>query len=362
MDWRIWTGFIVFVLIAVTLDLVVFHRGNKTPKFKDAVGWTLVWTTLACLFGGVIWFLYERFPDADFTEEARALSGYQAAIQYFSCWLLEQSLSLDNVFVIALVFASFRVPKHYQHRVLFWGILGAIVLRGTMIVVGAALVQQAGWILYVFGALLLFSAAKMLFSKHEEEIPVEKRLLVRMARKIVPVTKEFHEEKFFVKMDGRWYATPLFLTLLLVEGSDVVFAVDSVPAAFAVSQDAFIIFTANAFAIFGLRSLYFVLLTMLDRFRYLQLGLVVILAYVGVKILLKEVIHGYHLEEEANWFSLSFIFVTLGASLIISWLADKREAGGPRDLLKKVSADSETLTPDESSEGGPTVGEERIDT
>jgi tellurite resistance protein TerC len=163
-------------------------------------------------------------------------------------------------------------------------------------------------------------------------------------------------------VDGRWFATPLFLTLLLVEGSDVIFAVDSVPASFAVSQDPFIIFTANAFAIFGLRSLYFILLTMLDRFRYLQLGLVVILAYVGVKILLKEVIHGHHLEEQANWFSLAFIVFTLGASLIISWIADKREAGGARDLLKKVSADSETLTPEESSEGAPTADEERIDT
>jgi tellurite resistance protein TerC len=232
-----------------------------------------------------------------------------------------------------------------------------------MIVLGAALVKEAGWILYVFGALLLFSAAKMLFSKHEEEIPVEKHLLVRIARKIIPVTNEFHEEKFFVKMDGRWFATPLFLTLLLVEASDVIFAVDSVPAAFAVSKDPFIIFTANAFAIFGLRSLYFVLLTMLDRFRYLQFGLVVILAYVGIKILLKEVvIHNYHLEEEANWFSLAFIVVTLGASLIISWIADKREAGGPSDILKEVGADSDKIAPDDSIDRGtPGDREERID-
>ncbi|HEV7283014.1 MAG TPA: TerC family protein [Pirellulaceae bacterium] len=340
MDWRIWAGFIVFVLIAVTLDLVVFHRGNKTPKFKDAVGWTLLWTTMACLFGGVIWLLYERFPDANFSEEARALTGHQAAVQYFSCWLLEQSLSLDNVFVIALVFASFRVPKQYQHRVLFWGILGAIVMRGAMIGLGAYLVERFEWILYVFGALLLVSAAKLLFTKHEEEIPVEKHILVRLARKVMPVTNQFHEESFFVRVDGRLFATPLFLALILVEASDVLFAIDSVPAAFAVSREAFIIFTANAFAIFGLRSLYFVLLTMLDRFRYLQFGLVVILAYVGVKILLKEVLHSYHLEEEATWFSLAFIGLTLAASLLVSWITDKREAGGPSDVLKEVQDES----------------------
>lgn len=340
MDWRIWAAFVVFVLIAVTLDLVVFHRGNKTPKFKDAVGWTLLWTTMACLFGGVIWFLYERFPDANFSEEARALSGHQAAVQYFSCWLLEQSLSLDNVFVIALVFASFRVPKQYQHRVLFWGILGAIVMRGAMIGLGAYLVERFEWILYVFGALLLISAGKLLFTKHEEEIPVEKHLLVRLARKVMPVTNQFHEESFFVRLDGRLFATPLFLALILVEASDVLFAIDSVPAAFAVSREAFIIFTANAFAIFGLRSLYFVLLTMLDRFRYLQFGLVVILAYVGVKILLKEVIHSYHLEEESTWFSLAFIGLTLAVSLLVSWIVDKREAGGRSEALKEVETNS----------------------
>lgn len=347
MDWRIWAGFVVFVLVAVTLDLVVFHRGNKAPKFKDALGWTFVWTTLACLFAGVIWFLYERFPDDGFSENARALSGKQAVLQYFSCWLLEQSLSLDNVFVIALVFASFRVPKHYQHRVLFWGILGAIVMRGTMIGLGTVLVERFEWILYVFGALLLVSAAKLLFSKHEEEIPVEKHILVRLARRVMPVTNQFHEEHFFVKLDGRWFATPLFLALLLVEASDVLFAVDSVPAAFAVSQDAFIIFTANAFAIFGLRSLYFVLLTMLDRFRFLQFGLVVILAYVGVKIMLKDVLHSYHLEDEATWFSLAFIGLTLGASLLISWIVDLRKKGDRSDhVLKDMEAESEAPAPD----------------
>lgn len=359
MDWRIWAGFIAFVLVAVTLDLFVFHRGRKAPRFKDAVGWTLFWMVFACVFGGVLWFLYERLPESWLPEEP--LSGREASIQYFSCWLLEQSLSLDNVFVIALVFASFRVAKHEQHRVLFWGILGAIVLRGTMILLGAWLVERFEWILYVFGALLLFSAGKMLFAKHEEEIPVEKHLLVRIARRIIPITNKFHEEKFFVKMDGKWFATPLFLTLLLVEASDVVFAVDSVPAAFAVSKDPFVIFTANAFAIFGLRSLYFVLLTMLDRFRYLQFGLVVILAFVGVKILLKDYVEEY-LGEASAWVSLGFIVVTLAVSLIVSWIADKREAGGPSDVLKQVEEDSDTIASDDAARGGtPGDREERID-
>jgi tellurite resistance protein TerC len=306
----IWIIFILFIFLVVALDLGVFHRELRAPTIRDAVTWTLVWVGLAIFFNLFIYFLYQY--DWTWAKVGTVhLTGAQAATHYFLAWVLEKSLSVDNIFVIAMIFAYFRVPLELQHRVLFWGILGAVILRGVMIGAGVVLINRFDWITYLFGAFLLYTAIRMLLLRHETVEP-EENSMVKLARRWVPVTGEFHGKHFFARIDGRLVATPLFLALLMVESSDVMFAVDSVPAVFAVTRDPFIIFTSNMFAILGLRSLYFVLACYMERFRYLKQALVFILVYVGIKMLL---VHHYPIP---NLVSLAFIVGILAVGVLAS--------------------------------------------
>lgn len=265
----IWAGFGAFILFMLALDLGVFHRKSHTVSFREALTWTGVWVTLASAFGWWIW--RDR--------------GSQAGVEFFTGYLIELSLSADNVFVFALIFSYFAVPKEYQHKVLFWGVLTALILRFVMIWAGAALINNFSWVIYVFGAFLVFTGLKMILKKDEEMHP-EQNPVVRWFTRLVPVTKEWHGDKFTVKIDGRRMATPLMVVLVCVEISDVVFAVDSIPAIFAVTRDPFIVFTSNVFAIMGLRSLYFVLAGAIEKFHLLKTGLGIVLAFVGAKMLL----------------------------------------------------------------------------
>jgi tellurite resistance protein TerC len=248
--------------------------------------------------------------------DTEQLTGREAALQFFTGYLVEKSLSIDNVFVIAMIFAHFRVPLAEQHRVLFWGIFGAVVLRGMMIFGGIALIERFDWVVYVFGALLIFSAASMLIMRHDNLSP-ESNIMTRLVRRFYPVTTDFHGGHFFVPVDGVRHATPLFLALVLVETSDVTFAIDSIPAIFAITRDPFIVFTSNVFAILGLRSLYFVLAGLMEKFRYLKMSLVFLLAYIGVKMLL---IHHYPIP---NFVSLAVICGILSVGILASILAGK---------------------------------------
>ena len=262
-----WIGFNLFVLALLALDLGVFHRKAHAVTLKEAAGWSVVWVALGVAFGAGIWWLEGKDP----------------ALQYLAGYLIEKSLSVDNIFVIALIFSFFAVPALYQHRVLFWGILGALVMRGALIAAGSLLLSRFHFLVWVFGAFLVFTGVKMAFHDQKELHP-ESNPLVRLARNVFPVTPGYEGQAFFVRRAGRLFATPLFLVLLVVESMDLVFAVDSVPAIFAVTSDPFLVYTSNVFAILGLRSLYFLLAGVMDRFVYLKLGLSVILVFVGLKM------------------------------------------------------------------------------
>lgn len=266
-----WIGFNVFVLALLALDLGVFHRKARTVTVREAAGWSVAWIALGLAFGAGIWWF----------------EGEEPALQYLAGYLIEKSLSVDNIFVIALIFSYFAVPALYQHRVLFWGILGALVMRGALIAAGSLLLSRFHFLVWVFGAFLVFTGVKMAFHDQAELHP-EKNPLVRLARKLFAVTEDYEGQKFFTRRAGRLFATPLFLVLLVVESMDLVFAVDSVPAIFAVTSDPFLVYTSNVFAILGLRSLYFLLAGVMDRFVYLKLGLSVILVFVGLKMALAQ--------------------------------------------------------------------------
>lgn len=280
----VWIGFLLLIAVVVSLDLGVFHKKAHVITLPEALGWTATWVTLALLFNVVIYYLYE-FNPSGWDLDTNQLTGAEAAIQYFTGYLVEKSLSVDNIFVIAMVFAHFHVPLAQQHRVLFWGILGAVILRGVMIFGGVILIERFDWVVYPLGALLIFSAANMLTMRNESEV-LEENAVVRLARRLFPVTTEFHGSRFFVSLNGVRTATPLFLALIFVETSDVMFAIDSIPAIFAITHDPFIVFTSNVFAILGLRSLYFVLAGLIEKFRYLKMSLVFLLAFIGVKMIL----------------------------------------------------------------------------
>mgnify|MGYP000718725130 CR=1 FL=1 len=265
----LWVGFNAFVLIMLALDLGVFHRKAHVLSFKESIAWTVVWVTLALVFNlGVAHYM-----------------GNEKGLEFFTGYVIEKSLSVDNLFVFALLFSYFAVPPLYQHKVLFWGILGALVMRAIMIFLGAALITKFAWIIYVFGAFLILTGIKMIV-KRDEEIHPERNPLVRLFKRFMPVTSDYRGDRFFVKENGVRMATPLFVVLLLVEFSDLIFAVDSIPAIFAVTKDPFIVYTSNVFAILGLRSLYFALAGVMDKFHHLKIGLGVVLCFVGVKMLL----------------------------------------------------------------------------
>ncbi len=265
----LWTGFNLFVLAMLALDLGVFHRKAHVVSLKESLTWTFVWVALALVFNAGLWHF----------------AGSQKALEFFTGYVIEKSLSVDNVFVFALLFSYFAVPPLYQHKVLFWGILGALVMRATMIVLGAALITKFSWVIYLFGGFLILTGIKMIV-KREEQLHPERNPVVRLFKRLMPVTPDYRGDKFFVRENGLLAATPLFVVLLLVEFTDLIFAVDSIPAIFAVTTDPFIVYTSNVFAILGLRSLYFALAGVMDKFHYLKIGLGVVLAFVGVKMLL----------------------------------------------------------------------------
>jgi tellurite resistance protein TerC len=307
-----WAGFVVCVLIFLALDLGVFHRGPHIVKFKEALAWSLLWFALAMVFAGLLahW------------------RGREEAVQFTTGYLIELSLSLDNILVIALIFSAFRVPTQHQHRVLFWGILGALVMRGVMIAVGAALIREFDWVLYVFGVFLVSTGIKMLFAEKGNVEP-EKTLAVRFLRRIFPVAPQFQGEKFFTRLDRQFALTPLALVLVLVETTDLIFAVDSVPAVFAITKKAFIVFTSNVFAILGLRSLYFLLAGAIGHFRYLKIGLSVVLVFIGAKMLLDP-----H-DQPSKWFQMqipttvslllvaAILLVSIALSVTAAWREKK---------------------------------------
>lgn len=301
-----WIGFLILVFILLALDLGVFNRRSHVISTREAAGWTTLWVSLSLAFSVFIYFAYENnWIDSQ-------MGGTEAAIDYLTGYLVEQSLSMDNIFVIALIFAYFKVPEQYQHRVLFWGILGALFFRGVMIAFGIVLLQQFQWMIYVFGVFLLYSAYKMLTSN--EEVHPNKNPTIRLLRKYFPITKSYYGDQFFVRLRHIRAGTPLFVALVMVETTDIMFAFDSIPAIFAITTDPFLVFTSNIFAILGLRSLYFVLANMLNRFVYLKYSLVFILVFVALKMMAHEFVH------LPGWVSLAVIFLTLSTGVVASLL------------------------------------------
>lgn len=321
----VWIIFFALYMGVLALDLVILHRESKEMSVRQALGWTLVWILVALSFSALVYGVYEHHW-FDWGRAPGAPRGADAAIQYITGYLLEWSLSVDNIFVIAVIFTYMKIPPQFQYRVLFWGIVGAIVLRGAMIAAGSALIHAFDWMFYVFGAILLLSAARMLKSEDEQFDP-GKSVLVRLARRLYPVTEQLDGERFFTTVDGARAATPLFVTLLLVDFADVVFAVDSIPAIFAVTQEPFIVFTSNAFAILGLRSLYFAIAGLMMMFKYIKFSLIFILAFVGVKMML------HHHMEIPHAISLGVILGFLLIGIVASlWVSRRESATGAVDL------------------------------
>lgn len=312
----IWIGFTVFVLAMLALDLGVFHRKAHAVSLKESLTWTAVWVALALVFNAGVWHY----------------AGSQKALEFFTGYLIEKSLSVDNIFVFALLFSYFAVPLKYQHKVLFWGILGALVMRAVMIGAGVVLITRFSWIIYLFGAFLILTGIKMIV-KREEEIHPERNPVVGWFKRLMPVTSDYREDRFFVRENGIRMATPLFVVLLLVEFTDLIFAVDSIPAIFAVTTDPFIVYTSNVFAILGLRSLYFALAGVMDKCHYLKLGLGVVLTFVGVKMLLAH--SPYQID---TLVSLGVIVTVLAVSIVASWLRPRRSgASAPPAVQPRVN-------------------------
>jgi tellurite resistance protein TerC len=294
-----WIGFNVFVLALLLLDLGVFHRQDHAIGVKEATIWTVIWISLALLFNAAIYFY----------------AGPEPALQFLTGYLIEKSLSVDNIFVFVMLFSYFAVPVEYQHRVLFWGILGALVMRGLLIGVGAFLIEQFHWIIYIFGAFLIFTGLRMAFQKEEKDIQVESNVMVKMLRRVIPITEGYHGHDFFVRQAGRLFATPLLVVLFVVETTDLIFALDSIPAIFAVTTNAFLVYTSNVFAILGLRSLYFLLAGVVTKFRFLKLGLSAVLAFVGMKMLVEGF---YHIPIALSLGVIAAILaISIGASLLL---------------------------------------------
>ena len=299
-DYVSWIIFAVIVGGLLFVDLFVFHRKAHAVRMKEAGIWVAVWVSLGLAFGG--WIFLTR--------------GTTSGAEYLAGYLIEYSLSMDNVFVFAVLFAYFGVPPQYQHRLLFWGVLGAIVFRAIFILAGTALLESFHIVIYIFGALLLFTAWRMITAGTENVDP-SKNPVLRLLRRFIPVTDDFQGQRFFTRIDGRLWATPLFAALVVVETSDIMFAIDSVPAILAITTDTFIVFTSNAFAIMGLRSLYFLLAGLIERFEYLKYGLAALLAFAGIKMLLSDLVH------IDVWLSLGIIVAILVVSVVVSLIATR---------------------------------------
>jgi tellurite resistance protein TerC len=319
----IWLGFLAVVLVCLALDLGVFHREARVVRAREAFMWTGVWVTLAVLFSFAVYYAYANPHSVAGPVDLHDYGPLEAVQLYFTAYLVEYSLSLDNIVVMALIFTHFCVPLSLQHRVLFWGVLGAIVMRFGFIVAGSALLSEISWVSYVFGGLLLLSAARMLFSKEGEFAP-EKNIWVRGLRRMLPVHDDFEGSSFFTRRDGRMHATRLFIVLLLVEGSDLIFAVDSIPAALAITSDPFLVFTSNIFAVMGLRSLYFALAPLIERFRYLKISLVFLLGFVGAKLLLHDYVE----------IDPSTTLMVIGATILFGVLASVFRGGGAPEQVR----------------------------
>ncbi|MNS43193.1 Inner membrane protein alx [compost metagenome] len=311
----VWICFLTAILLFLALDLGVF---NKTPHIissKEAGKWTGIWVTLSFLFSGVIYWLYSN----NYIANPDSLKPIDASMKFVTGYLIELSLSIDNIFVIAIIFAAFRIPQKYQHRVLFWGILGAIVFRGLMIYFGVLLIHKFTWTAYVFGAFLIYTAMKMLFTGEDEKFQPKKSFIYKSLKKIMPISNHIDEEHFFVRRRHITAATPLFVALVVIEVMDVVFAIDSVPAILAITSDPFLVFSSNIFAILGLRSMYFFLSHMLDKFAHLEYSLIAILTFVGLKMLLHDYI------KLPEWVSLAFIAISLLVGILVSIKMSKKD-------------------------------------
>lgn len=305
----VWIIFIACVIVFLALDLGVFHKEDHVVKSKEASMWTAIWVTTAFAFSGVIYWLFS----SGLIDNPTGLTANDAVLKYITGYLIELSLSIDNVFVIAVIFTAFQIPPVYQHRVLFWGILGAIVFRAFMILFGVALITKFDWVIYVFGVFLLFTAFKMLKSDEHSFNP-KNSFVFKQLKKVYPMTTTISGHDFFVTKSGVKAATPLFVALVVIELTDILFALDSIPAILAITADPFIVFSSNILAILGLRSMYFLISRMLQKFRFINYSLVVILAFVGVKMLL------VHHVKFPEWVSLSVISVSLVSGVLASLL------------------------------------------
>lgn len=299
-----WIAFNVAIISILALDLGIFHRSAHVVSFKEAGIWSAIWVTLALLFNVGIYFY----------------AGSERALEFLTGYLVEYSLAVDNIFVFLLIFEAFAVPLVYRHRVLFWGILGALIMRGTFILLGAYLIERFHWILYFFGAFLVITAVRMFLEGEEQEVDVEENVAVRVVRRFFPITKEYRGESFTVREAGKLFATPLLVVLAVIEVSDLIFAVDSIPAIFSITQDPFLVYTSNVFAILGLRSMYFLLDGVIQRFYYLRPALSVILGFIGVKMLLMDI---YHVPIAV---SLGVIVLVLVTAIVASILFPKADA------------------------------------
>lgn len=305
-----WVAVLAVILVMLAIDLFA-HRDAHVVGMREAAVWSGVWVTLGLAFGAIVWWVW----------------GAEFAGQYFAGYLIEKSLAVDNVFVFAIIFSYFAVPREYQHRVLFYGVLGALVFRAVFIAAGSVLIASFAWILYVFGAFLVATGLRMALHRNETIDP-ERSVVLRAFRRLIPVTDEYHGQKFLIRQAGRWVATPLLAVLVLVEVTDIIFAVDSIPAIFAVTQQSFLVFTSNAFAILGLRAMYFLLADLMHRFIYLKLGLALVLVWVGIKMLLLEV---YKIP---TGISLAVVVAILTVAVTASWIR-----------TRPVERPDETLSP-----------------
>lgn len=297
-----WAAVLGAILLMLAIDLFA-HREAHVVGMREAAGWSVVWVTLGLAFGAVVWWVW----------------GAELAAQYYAGYLIEKSLAVDNVFVFAIIFSYFAVPREYQHRVLFYGVLGALIFRAAFIAAGSVLIASFAWILYVFGAFLVVTGIRLAIHRNETIDP-ERSVVLRLFRRFIPVTDDFHGQKFVIRRAGKWVATPLLTVLVLVEVTDIVFAVDSIPAIFAVTQEPFLVFTSNAFAILGLRAMYFLLADLMHRFVYLKLGLALVLVWVGVKMLLLDV---YKVPTVA---SLAVVIALLTVAVTASWIRTRSTA------------------------------------
>lgn len=299
-----WIAFIVFIVIMLALDLLVFHKQNSEVRVKEALVWSAFWIALALIFNAGIYYFYD----------------HTKAMEFFTAYLLEKSLSVDNLFVFIMIFGFFKIKPEYQHRILFWGIFGALIMRAVFIFAGIALVSQFGWVMYIFGIFLIYTGIHILVDKKEtEDFDPNKNIVIRLFRKIMPVTDDMTNHVFFVRKNKILYATPFFIVLLFIEASDLIFAVDSIPAVLSVSKDTFIVFTSNIFAILGLRSLYFALSGVMQYFYYLKYALSAILSFIGIKMCVNELSDefGYSLHI-SNFASLGVILISLLVAILFS--------------------------------------------